>query len=76
MRYVYNDGGRSVSGFRGDAGDCLARFIASSVPYKQVYQRLAEGIGTQPKESRKSPQWASFGAGGLVQSLPQPETFA
>jgi hypothetical protein len=28
------------------------------------------------RESRKSPQWACLGAGGLVRSLPPPEMFA
>src|SRR5713101_7579643 len=33
-------------------------------------------IGIRWRESRKSPQWAYLGAGGLVQSLPPPEMFA
>jgi len=62
MRHVYNDGGRNAAGYKGDAGDCVARGHR---------HRL-----WQWRESRKSPQWASLGAGGLVRPLPPPEMFA
>lgn len=37
--YIFNDGGRKASGFRGDAGDCATRAIAiaASLPYREVY---------------------------------------
>lgn len=49
MKYEYNDGGRQDAGFKGIAGDCVARAIAiaSGKPYAEVYARLAEGNGTQ-----------------------------
>ena len=28
MRHAYNDGGREAAGYKGDAGDCVARAIA------------------------------------------------
>jgi hypothetical protein len=42
--WTYNDGGRRESGFRGDAGDCVARAIAiaTNEPYSDVYRALAE----------------------------------
>jgi hypothetical protein len=45
MRRVYNDGRRKGAGYKGDAGDCVARAIAipRGLPNKQVYQRLAAG---------------------------------
>ena len=48
-RFQYNDGGREAAGFKGNAGDCVARAIsiASGRPYAEVYARLAEGNGTQ-----------------------------
>jgi hypothetical protein len=41
--------GRAAAGFKGSAGDCVCRAIAiaSGRPYKEVYDRLAEGVGTQ-----------------------------
>ncbi len=47
--YRYNDGGRAAAGFKGSAGDCVARSIAiaSGLPYAEVYKRLAAGRGAQ-----------------------------
>lgn len=47
--YMYNDGGRAVAGYKGQAGDCVARAIAiaSGRPYAEIYARLAEGTGLQ-----------------------------
>lgn len=42
-RWVYDDGGRRLAGFRGEAGDCVARAIAIALeePYAEVYRALA-----------------------------------
>ena len=42
MRFQYNDGGRSVSGYKGTAGDCVTRAIAIATgkPYRDVYDAL------------------------------------
>ena len=47
--FIYNDGGRAEAGFKGKTGDCVARAvaIASGLPYKEVYDRLAEGNANQ-----------------------------
>jgi hypothetical protein len=47
--YVYDDGGRAAAGFKGEAGDCVARSIAiaSGLPYAEVYRALAEGNAEQ-----------------------------
>ena len=49
MTFQHNDGGRAAAGFKGTAGDCVARAvaIASGRPYAEVYARLAEGTGSQ-----------------------------
>ena len=49
MKFVYDDGGRAAAGFKGKAGDCVARAvaIASGRPYRDVYAALAHGMGTQ-----------------------------
>jgi hypothetical protein len=42
MKYVYNDGGRTAAGFKGDTGDCSTRAIAIATgrPYREVYDTL------------------------------------
>jgi hypothetical protein len=44
MRFVENDGGRALAGFKGDTGDCVTRAIAiaTGVPYREVYDALHE----------------------------------
>ncbi len=40
--FLYNDGGRKAAGYKGEAGDCVARAvaIATGKPYKEVYLDL------------------------------------
>ena len=40
--FVEDDGGRAAAGYRGHAGDCVARSIAiaAQLPYKTVYDEL------------------------------------
>jgi hypothetical protein len=47
--FTFDDGGREAAGFRGRAGDCVARSvaIASGRPYAEVYAALAAGTGSQ-----------------------------
>jgi hypothetical protein len=54
--YIKDDGGREAAGYEGDAGDCVCRaiVIASGRPYREVYDRLAEGNATQRKTKRSS----------------------
>ncbi len=60
-----NDGGRSQAGYKGTAGDCVCRAIAITAkrPYREVYERLAEGNAGQRKSSRtpKRPRSARNG---------------
>ena len=43
MNYVYNDGGRAAAGYKGKAGDCVARAItiATGGDYKTIYKKIA-----------------------------------
>jgi hypothetical protein len=43
MPFVRDDGGRAEAGYKGDAGDCVARAVSivTGLPYKQVYSDLA-----------------------------------
>jgi hypothetical protein len=54
IKFVRNDGGRQAAGFQGTAGDCVCRAIAiaSGKPYRDIYERLAEGNATQRKSKR------------------------
>lgn len=47
--YVPNDGGRATAGFKGAAGDCVARSLAivTGRPYAEIYAALAKGTGSQ-----------------------------
>ena len=62
MQFQKNDGGRAEAGFKGDARDCVCRAvaIASGLPYREVYERLAEGTANQraskctPKRSKSA----------------------
>jgi hypothetical protein len=60
MTFQYNDGGREAAGFKGSAGDCVARAvaIASGRPYAEVYARLAKGTGSQ-RAGKKGKRLAS-----------------
>ncbi len=42
QRYVFNDGGRQDTGFKGSTGDCVTRSIAivTGKPYKEVYDAI------------------------------------
>ncbi len=66
MEFNYNDGGRADAGYKGSAGDCVCRAIciATGLPYKQVYDRLAAGNATQRKtknDKKKRSRTASNG---------------
>ena len=52
VTFVYNDGGREAEGYKGKAGDCVARAvaIASGRNYQEIYQRLAEGNANQRRK--------------------------
>lgn len=52
MKFIYDDGGRSAAGFRGEANDCVTRAIAiaTGTPYAEVYADLfdrAKNFGTR-----------------------------
>jgi hypothetical protein len=51
IEFVYNDGGRESSGFKGEAKDCVCRAIsiATGKDYKEVYSYLAEQNQKQRK---------------------------
>ena len=51
---IITDGGRAAAGYKGKAGDCVARSIAiaSGHPYDEVYEYLSRGTGDQRATSR------------------------
>lgn len=52
MKFFFNDGGRSASGFLGETLDCVCRSIAivTGKPYSEVYSELQE----RSKQERRS----------------------
>lgn len=55
MEFVYNDGGRAASGFKGSTGDCVTRAIAIATgkPYVEVYDALNELAKRERRGKRK-----------------------
>jgi hypothetical protein len=55
-QYQSNDGGRQAAGYKGSAGDCVARAIAiaAELPYQQVYDALAAGNEGQRKSKHSA----------------------
>lgn len=56
MQHIYNDGGRAASGFKGSAGDCVARAIsiAAQRSYAQTYFELAAINSKMRKTKRRN----------------------
>ena len=56
MLFIFNDGGRSNSGYKGKAGDCVCRSISivSGIPYSDVYDYLACGAGKERRTKGRS----------------------
>jgi hypothetical protein len=52
--FVVDDGGRAAAGYRGQAGDCVARSIAiaAQLPYKTVYDALNLAAQNEPDQAR------------------------
>ena len=66
MQFKFNDGGRSLLGYKGKSGDCVCRAIAicTNKPYQEIYDRLAIGNVTQRKsklDKKKRGQSANNG---------------
>ena len=53
--FNYNDGGRSISGYKGKTGDCVCRAIAIATgkPYPEIYESLAKGNAAQRQGKRE-----------------------
>lgn len=54
MRFVHNDGGRALAGYRGMTGDCVCRSIAiiADKPYQEVYDAL-NVLGTAERKGKR-----------------------
>lgn len=59
--FTFNDGGRAAAGFKGSADDCVCRSIAivTGLPYREIYEALAQGTGAQRKSNRTGKRAAS-----------------
>ena len=63
VTWVWDDGGRHAAGLDGITGDCVARSvaIASGRPYREIYDRLAQGNASQRRGKREKPGSARVG---------------
>ena len=70
--FVIDDGGRWGAGFtnKATAGDCVARAvaIASGRPYREVYERLAQGHATQRVTAKQLRGRRNHAVGALTAS--------
>ena len=56
VKFIYNDGGRAVAGFKGTAGDCSVRAvaIAAEIPYQKAYDMInRHSKNEKPSKRRK-----------------------
>jgi hypothetical protein len=53
LLWIFNDGGRALSGFKGFSGDCVCRAIsiATGASYLSVYEKINQ-ISQQEKKSK------------------------
>ncbi len=58
--WIRDDGGRAAAGFKGTAGDCVVRSIAiaTSRPYREVYDALHDLIRESRTRRLKSKGWS------------------
>jgi hypothetical protein len=63
--WVFDDGGRASAGFKGSAGDCVARAvaIASERPYGEIYASLSAIEGGRIKRGKQRAASARNGIG-------------
>jgi len=56
MKFVFDDGGRAAAGFKGAAGDCVARAIAIATGrlYLEIYEALSNGAGNERKSKGRT----------------------
>lgn len=54
IRFCFDDGGRHEAGYRGSAGDCVARAIAIAAqrPYQECYDAL-NGLAVHERPSKR-----------------------
>lgn len=67
MKFVYNDGGRQVAGYRGSAGDCGTRAlaIALDISYQTAYDLINEESHHDRKSKRKRGRGKSSARNGV-----------
>lgn len=55
MKHIYDDGGRSEAGYKGNAGDCVTRAIAIATgkSYQEVYDAINEVSQSERKGKKK-----------------------
>lgn len=56
MKFIYDDGGRSEAGYKGDTGDCVCRAIAITLqkPYAEIYSGLLAEAAKEKVTAKKT----------------------
>lgn len=64
MDFVFHDGGRAATGFKGSTGDCVTRSIAIATgkPYQEVYDAL-NGLAQTERFSKRKKRRSSSRTG-------------
>lgn len=70
MKWQYDDGGRKDAGYKGKAGDCVCRAIATATqtPYQEVYDKLNE-LGKKERISKRKKDKSSARTGVYKQTI-------
>ena len=60
---ILNDGGRAAAGYKGSTGDCVTRAIAiaAELPYRDVYEQMAEGNANGRLTARRKQRTTNAG---------------
>lgn len=68
MDFIFDDGGRSAAGYKGETGDCVTRAIAiaTGVPYQKVYDDLNEMAKGERASKRKRKSSSRTGVGKAI----------
>lgn len=78
LAWVYDDGGRKTSGYRGQPGDCVCRAIAiaAELPYRDVYTYINDAAKGERGRRGKIGIMAATGRGSSARTGVLKDTYA
>ena len=74
MKWTYSDGGRADAGYKGHADDCVTRAIAIAceLPYRDVYDMLAQRNRELASRSRRKTRGSTSPRNGSFRKAYEP----